>query len=171
MRKSIKNTARLSKKLVLLLGGILIYSLSAFAAITPYIVETKTLFFGNIIFIPGSCLMVYDTQVINNLTSSTICTNSTGTAGTYQIFANPNKQVQIKIKSHGDTGNGIIYVPNGELVSDFESALIIADTTKTINSGTSGIIDITIGGRLTINSMIASSASYGELFEIEFTEL
>lgn len=171
MSKSIRNTARLSEKLALLLSGILIYSFSTFAVTTPYIVETKTLFFGSIIFIPGSCSMAYDTQVINNLTSSNICTNSTGTTGTYQIFANPNKQVQIKIKSHGDTGNGVIYVPNGELVSDFESALIIADTTKTINSGASGIIDITIGGRLTINAIIASSASYGELFEIEFTEL
>jgi len=171
MIKSIKNIAKLNRQLILLLSGILIYSLSAFAAITPYIVETKTLYFGNVVFIPGSCSMAYNTQVISNLTSSNICTSSTGTTGTYQIFANPNKQVQIQIKSHGDTGNGIIYVPNGELVSDFESALVIADTTKTINSGASGIIDITIGGRLTINSMLASSTPYSELFEIEFTEL
>ena len=171
MTESIKNTVILKRELILLFGGILFYSFSVFAAITPYIVETKTLYFGDIVFIPGSCSMAYNTEVISNLTSSNICTNSTGTAGTYQIFANPNKQVQIKIKSHGDTGNGIIYVPDGELVSDFESALIIADTTKTINSGASGIIDITIGGRLTINSMLSSSNAYSELFDIEFTEL
>ena len=171
MIKSIKNTDRLSKKLVLLLGGILIYSFSVSAAITPYIVETRTLYFGHIVFMQGSCSMAYDSQVISNLTASNICTSSTGTAGTYQIFSNPNTQVQIKLKSHGDNGNGIIYVPNGELVSDFETALIIADTTKTINSGASGIINITIGGRLTISSTLASSASYDELFEIEFIEL
>ena len=171
MIKSIKNTDRLSKKLVLLLGGILIYSFSVSAAITPYIVETRTLYFGHIVFMQGSCSMAYDSQVISNLTTSNICTSSTGTTGTYQIFSNPNTQVQIKLKSHGDNGNGIIYVPNGELVSDFETALIIADTTKTINSGASGIINITIGGRLTISSTLASSASYDELFEIEFIEL
>jgi len=171
MIKSIKNTDRLSKKLVLLLGGILIYSFSVSAAITPYIVETRTLYFGHIVFMQGSCSMAYDSQVISNLTTSNICTSSTGTTGTYQIFANPNTQVQIKLKSHGDNGNGVIYVPNGELISDFETALIIADTTKTINSGASGIINITIGGRLTISSTLASSTSYNELFEIEFIEL
>jgi len=171
MTESIKNTIRLKKQLILLLGGLLSYSFSVYAAITPYIVETKTLYFGEIIFIPGSCSMAYNTQVISNLTSSNICTSSTGTSGTYQIFANPNKQVQIKLKSHGDTGNGIIYVPDGELVSDFESAIIIADTTKTINSGASGIIDISIGGRIIINSMLSSSSAYSELFDIEFTEL
>lgn len=171
MTESIKNTARLKRQLILLVGGMLFYSLSVFAAITPYIVETKTLYFGNIIFIPGSCSMAYNTGVISNLTSSSICTDSTGTTGIYQIFANPNKQVQITIKSHGDTGNGIIYVPDGELVSDFESAIIIADLTKTIDSGASGIIDITIGGQITINSMLSSSSAYSELFDIEFTEL
>jgi hypothetical protein len=146
-------------------------SFSAQALITPYIVETKTISFGNIIFIPGSCLMAYDTQVITNITSQNICINSSGTTGGYRVFANPNKQVQIKLNSHGDSGNGIIYVPDGQLVSDIANALIIADTTKTINSGTSGIIDITIGGRLTINSMLSSSSAYNELFTIEFTEL
>ena len=154
-----------------LLYTILLYSCSALAAITPYIIETKTLHFGDVVFIPGSCSMAYSTQVLTNLTPQNVCTSSTGTSGTYQIVANPNKQVQIQIKSHGDTGNGIIYVPDGELVSDFESAIIIADTTKTINSGASGIINITIGGRLTINSMLSSSSAYSELFEIEFVEL
>ena len=148
-----------------------LFSLPLKAAITPYIVETKTLSFGSIIFISGSCQMAYNTQVITNLTSQNICTNSTGTTGGYRIFANPNKQVQIKLNSHGDNGNGIIYVPDGQLVSDVANGLIIADTTKTINSGASGIIDITIGGRITINSVLASSSIYNELFTIDFVEL
>jgi len=153
------------------LASMLFFSFVIHAAITPYIVETQTLYFGNIIFIPGSCLMAYDTQVVTNLTPQNICVSNSGTTGGYRVFANPNKQVQITVKSHGDSGNGIIYVPDGQIVSDFESALIIADTTKTINSGTSGIIDITIGGRLTINSTLSASNSYTELFDIEFVEL
>jgi len=171
MNKLMKNTAKFNKQFILWMSGILIYSCSAFAAITPYIIETKTLSFGNIIFIPGSCSMAYNSQVISNLTSSSICTSSTGTIGIFQIFSNPNKQVKIKIKSHGDTGNGVIYVPYGEIVSDVESAIIIADTTKTINSGASGMIELTIGGQLTINSILSSSSVYSALFEIEFTEL
>jgi len=171
MTEAIKHTTRLKRQLILLVGGIIFSSYSVLAAITPYIVETRTLHFGDTLFIPGSCSIAYNTGVISNLTSSNICTDSTGTTGTYQIFANPNKQVQITIKTHADSGNGIIYVPDGELVSDFESAIIIADLTKTINSGASGIIDITIGGQITINSMLSSSSAYSELFDIEFTEL
>lgn len=171
MPKSINNTGKVTTQFILFLSGILFYSYSVLAAITPYIIETKTLHFGELVFVSGSCSMAYNTQVITNLTSPDICINSIGTIGTYQIFANPNKDVQIKIKTHTDTGNGIVYVPDGELVSDFESALIIADTTKTINSGASGIIDIAIGGRLTISSTLSSSSVYSELFEIEFIEL
>ena len=171
MNKSSNKIAKKSSKLTLLLGAVFLYPLSVFAAITPYIIETKTLHFGDIIFIAGSCQMAYDTQVITNLTPQKICSNSTGTVGKYQVFANPNKLVQIKIKSHHDTGNGIVYVPSGELDSDFQTTLFIADINHTINSGTSGIIDITIGGRLTINNMLSSSSVYSELFEIEFIEL
>ena len=165
------NISKLKKVKILLITALCLYPFYTFSSIVPYIVETKTLHFGNIIFIPGSCLMAYDTQVITNLTPHNICASNSGTSGGYRVFANPNKQVQITIKSHGDIGNGIIYVPDGQIVSDFESALIIADTTKTINSGTTGIIDITIGGRLTINSTLASSSNYNELFEVEFIEL
>jgi len=168
MRKSELNFKSALCSLILIIG---IISLPLKAAITPYIIETKTLSFGSVIFIPGSCQMAYNTQVITNLTTQNICTNSSGTAGGYRIFANPNKQVQIKLNSHGDNGNGIIYVPDGQLVSDVASALIIADTTQTINSGASGIIDITIGGRITINSVLASSSIYNELFTIDFVEL
>lgn len=171
MTESVEIAVNPKKLLPLFMVGILSYSCAVYAAITPYIVETKTLSFGSIIFTSGSCSMAYNTQVITNLTSSNICINSTGTVGNYQIFANPNSQVQITIKTHVDNGNGIVYVPDGELVSDFESMLIIADTTETINSGASGIIDITIGGRLTINNLLSSSSGYSELFEIEFIEL
>ncbi|PCH94050.1 MAG: hypothetical protein COB83_12610 [Gammaproteobacteria bacterium] len=159
---------KLKQHIILL---ILICSSYAKAAIVPYIVETKSLYFGNIVFVPGSCLMAYDSQLISPLTPQNICTSTLGAAGSYRIFANPNKQVQIKIKSHADSGNGIVYVPDGQLVSDVANALIIADTTQTINSGVSGIIDITLGGRLTINNNLASSSTYSELFDIEFVEL
>ncbi len=141
------------------------------AAITPYIIETKTLSFGSLIYVPGACKLAYNTQVITNLTSQNICTNSSGSAGVYRIFANPNKQVQIKLNSHSDSGNGILYVPDGQLVSDVASAIIIADTTQTINSGTSGIIDITIGGQLTISSILTPASIYNELFTITFVEI
>jgi len=154
-----------------LLNIMALFSLPTVADITPYIVETQTLYFGNVIFVPGSCQMAYDTQVISNLTVQNICATSLGTTGGYRIFANPNKQVQIKINSHTDSGNGIIYVPDGQLSSDVENTLVIADTTETINSGTSGIIDITLGGRLTINSTLSSLTLYNELYDIEFNEL
>ena len=140
-------------------------------ALTAYIAQTSLIHFGFLIHIPGSCDMAYDTKLITNTSASNICTSSAGQLGKYRIYANPNTQVQIKVKSHNDNGSGIIYIPNGELGSDAETLLIVADVNKTIDSGASGIIDIHLGGSMYLNNMLSSSTNYIESFDIDFTEL
>jgi len=165
-------TMKKSKKIILFFSSILtMLPLYTAAFITPYIIETRTLLFGEVIFIPGSCTMAHDTMVITNITAQNICVDGIGSSGSYRIFANPNKQVQIKINSHINSGNGIVYVPSGILESDVESKNIIPDINETIDSGASGIINITLGGRLTINTILTPSSTNSELFNIDFTEL
>lgn len=140
-------------------------------AIEPYITETNRLHFGELIYIPGGCVMDYDTRLLTNNTPANICITSHGQLGKYRIFSNPNTTVSINVKAHNDDGSGIIFVPEGRAISDAENKTFLANTGFTIDSGTSGIIDIHVGGRIQINAILSSNTNYLEDFDIDFTEL
>ena len=136
-----------------------------------YIIERSRIDFGSLIYISGGCVMAYDTKLITNVIGSNICISEEGQLGKYRIYADPHTDITITVKSHNDNGNGIIYVPDGEVTNDIESKLIIADIGITINSETSGIIDINLGGRIRINGILSSNNNYSENFSIEFNEI
>ncbi|MDO6486608.1 hypothetical protein Q4503_02780 [Colwellia sp. 6_MG-2023] len=136
-----------------------------------YIIERSRINFGSLIYISGGCVMAYDTKLITNVIGSNICISEEGQLGKYRIYADPHTEIAITVKSHNDNGSGIIYVPDGEVTNDIESKLIIADTGITINSETSGIIDINLGGRIRINGILNSNNTYSENFSIEFNEI
>jgi len=148
---------------------VLLLSNTVFAAV-PFLNQTSTINFGNLIFIPGGCDMAYDTKTIVNNTSANICIDPEGQLGKYRITADPSIPITITVKTHNDDGSGIIYVPNGQAVSDTESKLLSANIATVIDSGTSGFIDITLGGRIQVSVTLSASSSYDESFDIEFTE-
>lgn len=152
----------------LLVSFVLIIVCKTSFAGDPYITENSEIHFGYLIYIPGGCVMAYDTLVLTNNTSAEICTSDKGQAGKYRIYADPGKSISVKVKSHND--DGIIYVPAGQAVSDTESILLVSDIGIVINSGVSGIIDITLGGRIQVNTILISNKNYDENFDIEFSE-
>jgi hypothetical protein len=143
------------------------------ADITPTFGIVKNIHFGAILFIPGNCQIDSNTAIITNLSPSTTCFNSTGTRGHYVIVANPNKQISIKINQRDNVGDGFVFIPNGELVSDAETLNITINVEQQIDSGTSGVVDIYIGGLFLSSEQLLPSTDY--FFEkpdgIEWTEL
>jgi hypothetical protein len=142
------------------------------ALAAPYIVETSTTSFGDQI-VPslGACDLAYDTSVLSN-SSGAICSAATGSRGHYKVYAAPNTTVRIVVKPHNNSGDGVVFFPEGVIFSDSTPAISYLDNNTTnIDSGTSGIVEIYVGGNLTLVSKPSVSTSYNFTYEIDFSEI
>jgi hypothetical protein len=154
------------------------FHFDSYAAITPRFFISEEVNFGVILFRNGNCTMDKTGQ-ITDANPSIMCGNAnSGASGTYRageftIIANPNKQVEIKINQLDDQGDGIIYIPGGELISDFETVIIKPNVKQSINSGSSGTIEIKVAGQLFIANELFTSTEYELTIEegIEWNEL
>lgn len=130
-------------------------------AITPSFHVNKKINFGLVFFITGHCTMDHDTGAITASTPSKMCgSNGNGTRGYYSIIANPNKQISFKINQRNNEGDGFLYIPAGELVSDTETIVITPNVAQQINSGSSGVVNIYLGGQFFIVSQASPSTNY-----------
>jgi hypothetical protein len=153
--------------------------LSSYAAITPTFFINQDVNFGVILFRDGNCTMDHVTGQITDANPSIMCgdvnsgASGTSVAGEFIIVANPNKQVEIKINQLDNQGDGIIYIPRGELISDFETITITPNVKQSINSGSSGTIEIKVAGQLFITNEISPSKQFELTIEegIEWNEL
>lgn len=139
----------------------------------PYIVQVSTTSFGaQIVPQMGACEMAHDTSVLTNL-SGNLCT-STGTAsrGHYKVFAAPSTTVRIVVRPHNDTGDGVVFAPDGVVFSDSTApTAFVEHATTNIDSGVSGIVEIYVGGVLTLVSKPTNSTTYNFTYEIDYSEL
>jgi len=138
----------------------------------PYIVEASTTSFGNQI-VPGfgACDLAYDTSVLTN-TSGSICSGTTGSRGHYKVFAAANTTVRIVLSAHNNNGDGVIFYPVGVVFSDSTAPVpFLEQNTINIDSGTSGIVEIYVGGTLTLVSKPSVSTSYNFTYEIDYSEI
>jgi len=138
----------------------------------PSIIQASTTSFGNnIIPQTGSCEMAHDTSILTNL-SGNVCSTSTGSRGHYKIYSTPNTTVRIVVRPHNNSGDGVIMSPDGVIFSDSTAAIAFVEhATTNIDSGTSGIVEIYIGGTLTLVSKPNTSQTYNFSFEIDYSEI
>jgi hypothetical protein len=153
-----------------------VFSLSSFAAITPYITLVDNLSFGEILGLPGSCYLAHDTKEVIDSAGS-LCPaqeSEGGTPGKFILYANANKQVNIKIKNKINDGDGLSFTADGVYsVSGLPDITILPNQFQLIDTGSTGIIIITIGGTLTssIQQNFSSSYNLNVIDGIEFFEL
>ena len=143
-------------------------------AVTPSFHVNKEISFGLVLFIAGNCTMSHETGAITVSNPSKMCgAYGNGIRGYYTIIANPNKQISFKMDQRDNEGDGFLYIPAGELVSDFETVVIIPNTSQQIDSGSSGIVNIYLGGQLLIVSPTTPSTSitFQKIAGIEWSEL
>lgn len=145
-------------------------------AITPTFNLVQEINFGPLTLSTGSCRMLPSDGRIIAFEGSFLCdlpSNNTQ-VGKYTIIANPNKQVQVRFSRILDDGNGYRFNPRMNLVSD-SNQTVIFNTTEfvQINSGDSGIININVGGDLTVYELIPPGQTINFVFEnaIQWDEL
>ena len=138
----------------------------------PYIVQASTVSFGDkIVPTTGACDMDHNTSALTN-TSGMICGAASGSRGHYRVFATPNTTVRIVVRPHNDNGNGAVFNPVGEIQSDAAGPIAyIEHNTTNINSGASGIVEIYVGGTLTLLTKPPTSTTFNLDFEIDFSEI
>jgi hypothetical protein len=152
------------------------YASTSFAQELPYINEVQKLEFGELMGFTGSCSLAYDTKVLSD-NGGSLCPFSKvryGEPGQYFIVANFNTDVEIRIASRNNDGDGIAYTPSGVYRVHGESDIaIIADSNQTVSSGTTGVITILLGGTLTVSSIKALGSTFNVTLEqgITFNEL
>jgi hypothetical protein len=159
--------------LIALMCLLLLTSFSSYA-LTPSFSVNKEISFGLVLFIPGNCTMDHNSGAITVSNPSKMCgSNGNGVRGYYTIIANSNTQISIKISQRDNEGDGFLYIPAGELVSDFETVVIIPNTTQQIDSGSSGVVNIFLGGQLLIVSPTtpSSNITFTKVAGIEWSEL
>lgn len=130
----------------------------------PFLNTDREINLGAVLFVPGNCTMSHSNGSFSNINPAMMCgSGGTGTPGRYVIFAEPNQQVSIKLLQRDNQGDGLMFIPEGELVSDTETLPFTAGVAEEIDSGVSGIVTINVGGRLFVLTSISPSSN------IEFT--
>jgi hypothetical protein len=135
-------------------------------ALTPTFFTVQEIHFGTIQPVSGSCSMTRETAFVSAHNGQFICILSKEAKnGHYTITANPNKIVQIKFPPNLDDGNGVVFNPNVILKSDVENKVIYNNAAfQTIHSGTSGVINIYMGGEITVST----TYSMGQIITFSF---
>ena len=114
--------------------------------------------------------MDWNTAVLTNLSAKDICADATGTRGEFQILATPNTIVTVTVFNHTNDGDGVEFVPAGQLSSSAGTTVIVPNNPVTINSGATGQIDLYLGGRLIFLTNVTPSTTFFKDFTIEYTE-
>ena len=148
----------------------------SFSADLPYVNEVNVIHFGELLGLSGVCELDYDTKLLTSI-SGQLCPfmgTTYGEPGKYMIVASPYKQISIQVKSRINNGDGLTYIPSGAYrVFNEVDIAIIPNEFQTINSGSTGVITILIGGSLTsaTNQDFNSSYRVDIISGIEFNEL
>lgn len=135
------------------------------AEITPYFATNTEINFGAVLFVQGNCTMSHVNGAFSNISPAAMCgAGGNGTPGRYVIVANPNQTVSFTMSQRNNQGDGLMFIPEGQLISDTENHAFSAGVAQEINSGVSGVVNIHIGGRLFILTPMSPSSNLGFTF-------
>ena len=152
----------------------IILSFNTFA-ITPTFKVVQEIKFGNLILSTGSCRMSPADGRVSSFQGAFLCElPGEVQLGKYTIIANRDTQVQVKMLPNLDNGDGYTFNVWVGLVSDVAQAVILDNTEFVeINSGDSGIININVGGTLSVYSMLPAGQTFNFTYfpAIEWNEL
>ena len=170
---NLRCSSRLSLCIIYFFTGNILFLTSSISLAEPYMVESASTSFGaRIVPQTGSCHLDYDTSLLTSTAGNICVNNQSGTRGHFKVFATPHTTVRIVVRPHNDDGNGVAFFPDGVIFSDSTTPIaFVENSTTNIDSGTSGIVEIYIGGVLTLVSKTSSSTTYTFLNEIDFIEI
>ncbi|AEP30356.1 hypothetical protein [Brumicola nitratireducens] len=165
----------LNKIAVYCIGTLALIFSAAGYTITPTFNIVQTIKFGTVLPATGSCLMHPETAELFAFQGEFICAISESAQnGIYTIIANPNKDIEIKVTPSLDDGAGIMFNPRVQLESDTERKYILNNNNFVIiDSGDSGIVNLFLGGELSISEIFAfdQTISFNFVDAIEWNEI
>jgi hypothetical protein len=138
-------------------------------AITPAFNVVRKINFGGVMPDIGSCRMSASTGVMISYIGQFICIlPDSAQNGRYTINANPNKIIRVKVLPNQNDGNGIIFNPYIELISNGFTKEVIYNNVgfKQMNTGADGIVELYMGGDLRVNSVLP----YGQTINFNFVD-
>lgn len=136
-------------------------------AIDPSIVELTDIHFGELVPKSGFCEMAPSD---GSLTSPTNMCLGPARLAHYRITADPNRNIRIRFSEIQNAGLGLLFQPTVRMENNLglSTLWLFTNSETTVSSGSDGLIDIYVGGRLTTSNGLNSSDSYNLSFEVDF---
>jgi len=131
------------------------------------IVQIEALSFGDIVPKAGFCeLDVADGSISS---PDNMCLGNAELAH-YRITSDPNINIIVRLNMVDDVDQGLRFAPKARLTNDLGTVTLapIAGADTWMMTGTDGIIDIYVGGTLTIFNSLAGLQAYNMTFDLEF---
>jgi len=137
-------------------------------ALAEWLQVQVTSSFGTVIPGIGNCTFNPITLVMSS--PSDLCTGGE-TLGHIKIFGPANQMQKVKLLSVDDVGNGIHFAPMGRLVNNLgdDISAPIAGSETWIRIGSDGVLDIYVGGTLTLSQTRNGSSVFTVKYDVEYT--
>ncbi|ATC95562.1 hypothetical protein [Pseudoalteromonas tunicata] len=161
-----KNSERCFKSLMI---AALFISLNATAENRDIILQKiSNVDFDTVNIRAGSCNFDSATETMSGDGKRNICSSYKGSKGVFKLTAEPNKLIEVEFKSTR-TPNGLIqFNPKGVARSDFKEYQLVYDVPVQFMVGTSGIVDIEMGGELEFFGPLNHSSNYSIDYDIKY---
>lgn len=115
--------------------------------------------FGEVVPIIGSCEMDFNNGSFTPDFNNT-CPAKLGSPGQYKIIVEKNTLVRITPFTFTYAGNLFTFTPSGEVTNGVETKALVPNNATIIDSGSTGIIDMKVGGLLNVTVPLTTSNSY-----------
>jgi len=124
----------------------------------------------------GECSLDSATGNVTELSGNGFCAYAEGASpATFKFTGIPNEDYEFKVNLlAASNSNGYMFTPEGSITSDLESKVALVGSFVRVNAGTTGIINIRVGGRLRVDSStnLQAGTKYRvrEVFSISWQE-
>lgn len=126
----------------------------------------QALRFGEVVPITGRCEMNYNTGGFTSDFNNT-CPAKIGSPGQYKIITEKNTLVRITPFTFTYSGNLFTFTPSGEVTNGVDTKVLTPNNVTIIDSGTTGVVDMKVGGILNVTVPLTTSNSYLVDLEVE----
>lgn len=140
---------------------------SSSLAIPPTIQEITSITFGQLVPKSGFCEL--DPADGSLTTTNQTCIGNSQLAH-YRITADPNTAIRIRFNQVIDSDEGLQFQPTARMENNLGANTLwyFTGSETTVTTGTDGILDIFVGGRLTINNGLSGTTGYQLNFDVDF---
>jgi len=140
----------------------------SFSLLSAQLIQQSAINFGDIVPTTGRCEMDVESEVLINRMNE-ICLSSKGQAGFFKLYTDANTLTTFTVKTRLFEADGVQFRPFGIAKSNAVSRMMfIPDTPLSIDSGSSGTIEIYIGGVIDITDSVSPNNRIQISYDIEY---